>query len=144
MASFPVEDTTSSVGTARHPFYALPSRDGSEKLQWQIHPLETGPLRYTLVADPSEGDEDLTPAEDSIRAVYHQIGSGPSLSTASSEGVLLLPEVKSGDTSLTEEMVVASLLGLLWRVRGMEVKPRVDNVPAQAGKSFLKRIFKKD
>ncbi|RDA88962.1 hypothetical protein CP532_0665, partial [Ophiocordyceps camponoti-leonardi (nom. inval.)] len=81
--SYPVPDTVSSAGTARHPYFALGngSLPSSPTLQWQILPIEDGPLRYTLV-------ELTTPVN--IRAIYHHLGPGSSLSMPVSEGVLLV------------------------------------------------------
>lgn len=59
--------------------------------------------------------------EHLIRAIYTNVGQGFSLSQPSSEGALLLQD--DLDPEL-EAVVVASLLGLLWRVRGEGAKPR--------------------
>ncbi|KAF7551138.1 hypothetical protein G7046_g7801 [Stylonectria norvegica] len=145
IASFPVPDTTSSVGTARHPFFTFTPDDNSRKLQWQTNPATDGPLRYTLVElEYSTEDSVHAPKADNVRAIYHHIGQGPSLSMRSSEGVLLLPEDQVDNASMTEGVVLASLIGLLWRVRGIEVKPHVDIVAPDGKQSFLQRLFKKD
>ncbi|ROV93119.1 hypothetical protein VSDG_07369 [Cytospora chrysosperma] len=59
--------------------------------------------------------------EHLIRAIYTNVGQGFSLSQPSSEGALLLQD--DLDPEL-EAVIVASLLGLLWRVRGEGAKPR--------------------
>lgn len=59
--------------------------------------------------------------EHRIRAIYHNVGLGFSLSQPYSEGALLLQN--DLDPEL-EAIIVASLLGLLWRARGEDSKPR--------------------
>ncbi|UNI16411.1 hypothetical protein JDV02_002845 [Purpureocillium takamizusanense] len=140
--SFPIPDTTSSAGTARNPFFTFSSRDGSKKLQWQINPAESGPLRYTLIElDHITMQEHEDSKPEHVRAVYHHIGQSPSLSMCSGEGVLLLQPVYSKG-HVTEEEILASLLGLLWRVRGMEIKPVAYDVCEGNKKSLLRRMLK--
>ncbi|KAJ6447270.1 Dipeptidyl-peptidase 5 [Purpureocillium lavendulum] len=141
-ASFPVPDTTSSAGVARHPFFTFPCRDGPRELQWQIYPADSGPLRYMLVEMSDEAVNNVAePKPEDIRAIYHHIGQSPSLSLSSSEGVLLLqPDYPTG--VVLEGAVLASLLGLLWRVRGMELKPLAYDVQQGGKKSFLRRVLK--
>lgn len=144
--SFPISETTCSAGTIRHPFFTFSTLDNAKKLQWQVHPLETGPLRYTLVeiaAIREKTDKNSLPEPNDIRAIYHHIGQGPSLSVCDGEGVLLLPADTSKDSSVTEEVAVASLLGLLWRVREMTVQPPAAQSLEDGKKSLLGRIFKK-
>lgn len=62
--------------------------------------------------------------EHLIRAIYTNVGLGFCLSQPFSEGALLLQN--DLDPEL-EAVVVASLLGLLWRARGEESKPRRKN-----------------
>ena len=143
ITSFPIPDTTSSAGTARHPFFTFAPDASSRRLQWQIEPLGSVPLRYTLV-ELEHSEEKSVPDVDNIRAIYHHIGQGPSLSMRSSEGVLLLPENQTHSVSATEGVVLASLLGLLWRVRGIEVEPPVYSVPQNGKPSFLQRLLRKD
>lgn len=139
--SFPFPATISRYGSSRHPWFTftVPSLlDDERTFQWQAHPVEHGLLRYTLVEIPDiiassatsnddpdgksppfsaakEGNENL------IRAIYHNVGLGFCLSQPYSEGALLIQN--DLDPEL-EALIVASLLGLLWRVRNEEVRPR--------------------
>ncbi|KAF3771346.1 hypothetical protein M406DRAFT_232462, partial [Cryphonectria parasitica EP155] len=111
---FPVEPTTSRFGSSRNPWFTftVPSLlDDERTLQWQIHPVEQGSLRYTLVEIPHSSEEEN---EGRIRAIYHNVGLGFSLAQPFSEGALLLQD---GLDAELEALIVASLLGLLWRVR---------------------------
>lgn len=139
--SFPVSPTISKFGSSRHPWFTftVPSLLEKERtFQWQTHPVEHGLLRYTLVEIPntvasSAGDGDgsdgndipFSAAKDDsqglIRAIYHNIGLGFCMSQPYSEGAVLLQN--DLDPEL-EALVVASLLGFLWRVRNEEVRPR--------------------
>lgn len=104
------------------PWFTLTSTESIASYQWQIHPLEHGPLRYTLIELPSSGQDSsaIQPKnQHRIRAIYHSIGVGTLMSQAFSEGVLLLPTGKDVDADF-EGVVVASLIGLLWKVRGMQ------------------------
>lgn len=142
--SFPIPPTLRSGRAVPHPYFAL-SRPGdttTATLQWQIHPVQDGPLRYTLIdlaAEEAASEmplvevevEEQLAAQSGIRAIYHHIGLGTSLSIDHSEGILLLPEPVGPEDAAWEGVVVASLLGLLSQVRGIqaeskqkEVKPR--------------------
>lgn len=138
--SWPLAPTVSRLGATRHPWFtfAMPSLlDEERTFQWQIHPVGHGLLRYTLVELPgqqttvassfssSPSDETTIPfsaaQEDNqgrIRAIYHNVGLGFCLSSQPhSEGAVLL----QGDLGPElEALVVASLVGLLWRVRNEE------------------------
>lgn len=131
----PSSTTVSRLGATRHPWFTftVPSLlDEERTFQWQIHPVAHGLLRYTLVELPgqqttvasssSSSDETTIPfsatQEDNqgrIRAIYHNVGLGFCLSSQPhSEGAVLL----QGDLGPElEALVVASLVGLLWRVR---------------------------
>lgn len=61
----------------------------------------------------------------------------------SSEGVLLLQATDS-DGSVSEEVALDSPLGLLWRARGIELKPLAYNVHQGGRKSFLHPVFMKE
>lgn len=132
--SWPLAPTVSRLGATRHPWFTftVPSLlDEERTFQWQIHPVAHGLLRYTLVELPpvrqmttttvaSSSDEIPFSAaqEDNqgrIRAIYHNVGLGFCLSSQPhSEGAVLL----QGDLGPElEALVVASLVGLLWRVR---------------------------
>ncbi|POS72441.1 hypothetical protein DHEL01_v209168 [Diaporthe helianthi] len=163
VVSFPLKPTLSRFGSSRNAWFTftVPSLlDEERTLQWQVHPVEHGLLRYTLVelgkdtsggaevdgtavkdeeiwweeakeenkANDDGGNDEKVPFsaalekhEPRIRAIYHNVGLGFSLSQPFSEGVLLLQA--NLDPEL-EAIIVASLLGLLWRARGEESKGR--------------------
>jgi hypothetical protein len=56
-------------------------------------------------------------SDPGIQAIYHHIGLGVSLSQTYSEGVLLLP---LGLDPTSEATYVASVLGILWRLRRLD------------------------
>ncbi|RYO97162.1 hypothetical protein DL764_007366 [Monosporascus ibericus] len=85
----------------------------SRVLQWQVHPAEDGPLRYTLVRLGS--GEKCT--NDSIEAIYYDMGWEKPLARGYNEGVLLLPG--SGIMSSTESFIVSSTLAILAELRGL-------------------------
>ncbi|ROV88661.1 hypothetical protein VMCG_10331 [Cytospora schulzeri] len=179
VTSYPLRPTVSKFGSSRNPWFTF-TLPGGRTLQWQVHPVEHGLLRYTLVELPRQGgngaggvdddrwwedekdrsssssssssgeemkqttrsatrqrrkrsgntssDKDKPPFSASqgrnqhlIRAIYHNVGLGFSLSQPFSEGALLLENDMDPEF---EAVVVASLLGLLWRARGEECKPR--------------------
>lgn len=68
-------------------------------------------MRYTLVRCPAPQQE---LRDSDIHAIYYHIGVGASLSLPYSEGILLLPASLS---SAEDSVVVASTLGMLWRLR---------------------------
>lgn len=140
--SFPVTPTISKFGSSRNPWFTftVPSLlDEERTLQWQMHPVTQGMLRYTLVEIPlgtqtatSSGDGDAEGEkvpfsaadpenEHLIRAIYHNVGLGFSLAQPFSEGALL---VQNDFDPELEALIVASLLGVLWRVRNEEGRPR--------------------
>ncbi|KUI52788.1 hypothetical protein VP1G_00289 [Cytospora mali] len=161
VTSYPLRPTVSKFGSSRNPWFTftVPSLlDDDRTLQWQIHPVEHGLLRYTLVELPRraavdddrwwedskevdgwggetkrtrksrDSDEEKPPYcaserknEHLIRAIYHNVGLGFCLSQPFSEGALLLQNDLDPEF---EAIIVASLLGLLWRARGEESKPR--------------------
>lgn len=139
--SFPMSPTVSRFGSSRHPWFTftVPSLlDEERTFQWQIHHVEHGLLRYTLVEipgtafSPATREDNLDPKdipfsaategnEGLIRAIYHNVGLGFCLSQPYSEGAVLLQN--DLDPEL-EALIIASLLGLLWRVRNEENRPR--------------------
>lgn len=164
VTSFPMQPTLSRFGSSRNPWFTftVPSLlDEERTFQWQVHPVEHGLLRYTLVelgggggggdnagvtsaagdddrwwevtTDDAKGNDDgqdeqgipYSAADEKhdkrIRAIYHNVGLGFSLSQPFSEGALLLQNELDPEL---EAIIVASLLGLLWRARGEENKPR--------------------
>ncbi|KAF9893203.1 hypothetical protein FE257_011626 [Aspergillus nanangensis] len=133
MVSHEIPPSKTRVGTFEHPFFTfkIPGDIDMATFQWQIHPVEHGRLRYTLVRKAS-GDNDIP--KEQVCAIYHHIGLGASLSLPHSEGVLLLPPRMSSET---EAMVVASTLGFLWRLREMNgVKEKKRRL------SFVKSLMK--
>lgn len=80
-------------------------------LEWQVHPIEDGPLRYELV-DPEQRRQGN--GDSSILAIYHHHGFENDLPTSYSHGVLLLPFDSSPLLDIT---VVSSLLILLYTAR---------------------------
>lgn len=87
--------------------------------------MEDGPLQYTLTRSPSAVSDQYYHGADSglgggekIEAIYHHVGVGLSISQAHSEGVLLMPQWAD---PRAEAIYVASVLGMLWRLRGMDV-----------------------
>ncbi|KAJ9164768.1 hypothetical protein NKR19_g1003 [Coniochaeta hoffmannii] len=118
--SLPIPDSITKVGISRNPYFSFSLPGAVTALQWQIHPVEHGPLRYTLVAvdSASATEAPAAPAGQKVQAIYHHMGLGTSLSTMQhSEGILLLPASSQDGTQ--ECVIVASLLGALWRMRGM-------------------------
>lgn len=102
------------------PWFTITSTESSTSYQWQIHPVEHGPLRYTLIELPSPGHGASAVEPENqhrVKAIYHNVGVGTSLVQQFSEGVLLLPANK--DRGL-EAVVLTSLIGLLWKARGVQ------------------------
>ncbi|KAL2279247.1 hypothetical protein FJTKL_13615 [Diaporthe vaccinii] len=103
------------------PWFTITSTESPTSYQWQVHPVEPGPLRYTLIELPSPGhDASAVEPENQHRhrALYHNVGVGTSLVQPFSEGVLLLPAHKEMDADL-DIVVLTSLIGLLWKARGV-------------------------
>ncbi|KAK0636416.1 hypothetical protein B0T17DRAFT_613150 [Bombardia bombarda] len=155
--SFPIPPTIWGSDTIHHPYFTLrgistnshtptptsPGNNNGEgiyflppRLEWQIHPIADGPLRYTLV-DPSRDEQhnnskhDVATDEKRVWAIYHDMGWGKSLWQGCSEGMLLLPERRNGDMEkenwkkkeaddLLEGIIVTSLLGVLRQVRMLQ------------------------
>lgn len=118
--SYFIPPTTWKKKVYVHPYFGFqfPGENG-DFLEWQIHPVSQGRLRYTLVRNPqAQGTGDgatpiISPDED-ILAIYHHVGDTISLPLPASEGVLL---VSTEMDSTTEAIVVASALGMLWKLR---------------------------
>lgn len=78
-----------------------------------------------------------------IMAVYYHVGRNGSVFLPHSEGILLLPQHRADASELPEEVIVASLVGLLARVRLREQISDHDSQDAKRkGKPFLKRLFR--
>ncbi|GFF53230.1 transcription factor kayak [Aspergillus udagawae] len=119
--SYPIPPSVTKVGTVKHPYFhfRMPFESKMAQFEWQVHPVEHGPLRYTLVRMPGEEttDESSAEPEADVHAIYHHIGLGVSMSVPHSEGVLLLPPCTDPKS---EAIIVASVLGMLRRVRGLD------------------------
>lgn len=155
--SFPLPPTISKFGSSRNTWFTftIPSLlDDDKTLQWQVHPVEQGMLRYTLIELPKQGAPDSNSShgqsvngekppfsvteekhEKLIRAIYHNVGLGFSLSQPFSEGALLLQHDLEAEM---EALIVASLLGLLWRTRNEESSPRRYSKSAISSKTMRK------
>lgn len=135
------------------PWFNIASTESPMLYQWQIHPVEHGPLRYTLIELPSP-DANSSAVEPQnqrlIKAIYHNVGVGTSLVQPFSEGVLLLPKNNKDMNAELETAVVASLMGLLWKARGIkgiksEVPGAKDDTTEQSSKksgSFFRKSWK--
>lgn len=141
VTSFPVTPTISKFGSSRNPWFTFTVSsllDEERTLQWQMHSTELGMLRYTLIEIPRDNlasvnssdsaEEQKTPFsaadpenEHLVRAIYHNVGLGFSLSQPFSEGALLVQD--DFDPEL-EALILASLVGVLWRVRNEESRSR--------------------
>ncbi|OIW34698.1 hypothetical protein CONLIGDRAFT_709987 [Coniochaeta ligniaria NRRL 30616] len=144
--SFPIPDSPTKAGISRNPYFSFSLPGSTAIFQWQIHPVEHGPLRYTLVAiDPGSSPRDgAAQSGEKVQAIYHHIGLGTSLSTMQhSEGILLLPPCRDGQESAQEGVIVASLLGLLWRVRGMGDRGRRTSEGGRRNSLFGKMLRKR-
>lgn len=131
------------------PWFTITSTESPPSCQWQVHPVEHGPLRYTLIELPSPGhDASAVQPEDQhrIKAIYHNVGVGTSLAQPFSEGVLLLPANKEMDVN-TETVILTSLIGLLWMARDVPtVKVEVPGAKENATKPKSRKsgsFFKK-
>lgn len=141
---FPIPPSTRAGDVIHHPYFTLDvplsknDMSSTTPLEWQIYPIQDGPLRYTLVDKGKPGD---TAAR--IRAIYHDAGCSKPLSHGCSEGVLLLPEwagEADEEAAYTEGVVVASILGVLWQVRALQGGV---SVPPNHGKHMgqLRRVL---
>lgn len=144
--SYPIPPTTfrKSVyvkpNIYEHPHFAFRLPGESENtLEWQIHPIPHGRLRYTLARIPhvqkAEATAPKVPSDKDILAIYHHIGDTLSLPLPFSEGVLLL---SSDMEPTTEAIVVASVFALLWQLRRLS---KTDRGVASGGKSSKRGRF---
>lgn len=118
--------TTGASGEAHPaPWFTITSPEASTSYQWQIHPVEHGPLQYTLVELPSPA-QDASAIEPENQ--HRNVGVDTSLVQPFSEGVLLLPASDKEMDANLEIVVVTSLIGLLWKAR--EVQTVKVEVPA--------------
>ncbi|KAL2820108.1 hypothetical protein BJX63DRAFT_338564 [Aspergillus granulosus] len=122
--TYPIPPSQTKLGPTYHPYFRYDMSSGFDLAQlcWEIHPVEDGPLRYTLSHTPAG---DVMPSQPQIQsqsneymeAIYHHISLGLSLSQAYSEGVLLLPPALD---PRSETIYVGSMLGILWRLRRLD------------------------
>jgi hypothetical protein len=114
--SYPLPDKGTKRQLIRYPYLTISSKSADNEtqlsgLEWQVHPVDKGPLRYELVdlEQRHRGNDD-----SSTLAIYHHHGFENDLPTSYSHGVLLLPFDSSPAFDIT---VVSSLLVLLSTVR---------------------------
>ncbi|KAL2838199.1 hypothetical protein BJX68DRAFT_249099 [Aspergillus pseudodeflectus] len=145
--TYPIPPSRTKFGTISHPYFHYPLSSGSSlaQLRWEIHPVEDGPLRYTLtrsalgpsaVFEQYGGEPGLSGAK--IEAIYHHVGLGLSLSQAYSEGVLLL---SPGTDPRAEAVYVASVLAMLWRLRRIDAAGN-EGVSRKSWLGSAKRLFR--
>ncbi|KAF4953211.1 hypothetical protein FGADI_6186 [Fusarium gaditjirri] len=114
--SYPLPEKETKKSIVRYPYMSMSgNHELSEALRfdWQVHPVEKGPLRYELV-DLDRRDE----GDGSILAIYHHHGFESELPTSYSHGVLLLP---NDSAPLFDITVVSSLMALLAKIRKQPV-----------------------
>ncbi|KAG6215277.1 hypothetical protein E4U34_005695 [Claviceps purpurea] len=145
-ATYPLQSVHSKAGIIRFPFFAFSLDDEkSTGYEWQIHPLDHGMLRYTLFQlpshSPTSGGNVAPPREcpdaETI-AIYHHLGHENSLFRPTSEGVLLLPGPEM--PALLEMVTVASLLVLLWKIRGT-ARQGLGKEPQSKKRSLAEKLF---
>lgn len=137
-ASFPVlENDPNNPRSSQKPWFTI-SHNASgavescpSHLEWQIHPVEYGALRYTLI----DAGAAAAGGDPVVHAIYHHVGIAFGLPHDYSQGVLLVSEDLSGEA---ETMAVGTLLGLLHQVRRLNQPP-----PRQKKKSLVKRVLEK-
>ncbi|CEJ54856.1 hypothetical protein PMG11_01145 [Penicillium brasilianum] len=143
--SYPIPPISIRKRVYVYPYFAfqIPGEDKTY-LEWQIHPVSQGRLRYTLVRVPQkhetvEGAAPSIPLDKDFLAVYHHVGDTVSLPLPTSEGVLLISPDMNPET---EAIVVASVLGLLWQLRQISttgIQPGADRKVSK----FIKRLLHK-
>jgi hypothetical protein len=148
--SYLIPPTTWKKKVYAHPYFGFqfPGENGNF-LEWQIHPVSQGRLRYTLVRNPraqgtGDGATPIIPLNEDILAIYHHIGDTISFPLPVSEGVLL---VSSDMDSATEAIAVASALGMLWKLRllckASESTGSTSKVSKKGGLGFIKDLLHK-
>ncbi|KAG5948162.1 hypothetical protein E4U53_006333 [Claviceps sorghi] len=146
--TYPPPRVKTNAGVIRFPYFGFCLDDEIAHYEWQIHPLDHGTLRYTLFRFRSHGTAGAAAPPQQPRhenaetvAVYHHIGHEGSLFQSTSEGVLLLPAPGAETNPLLEVVAVASLVGLLWRIRGMEIWQDGPEKGTQKKRSFVQSMF---
>jgi hypothetical protein len=114
--SYPLPDKKTKKQLIRYPYLTMSSKSADSEtqlsgLEWQVHPIDKGSLRYELVdlEQRHRGDGDSP-----TLAIYHHHGFENDLPTSYSHGILLLP---SDSSPAFDIKVVSSLLVLLSTVR---------------------------
>lgn len=129
-ASCPLHPSRRGNYSIPHPYFAFHLEDqktGSEKLvEWQVDPAPKGFCRYFLVeleaTSSGSGSRSCSankPLYSRILAIYQHSGLAVWLPTDFSEGMLLLPERRQSGHQEDEAVVIASLLALLYQIRGV-------------------------
>ncbi|KAL9562708.1 hypothetical protein ACKAV7_013272 [Fusarium commune] len=109
---YPLPRKETKKRIVRYPYMSMDGDfggSGAYHCEWQVHPVEKGPLRYELVDLDRRGNGD-----GSILAIYHHHGFESELPTSYNHGVLLLPD---NSTPLFDITVVSSLMALLATIR---------------------------
>ncbi|RGP77141.1 hypothetical protein FLONG3_4656 [Fusarium longipes] len=122
--NYPLPEKRTKKQLIRYPYLTLngtifPHQDAEKgQYEWQVHPVEKGPLRYELVdlGEKRSGDGD-----SSILAIYHHHGFESELPASHSHGVLLLPSTSTPDFEIA---VLSSILALLSAVRQQSTQKR--------------------
>ncbi|KAJ5371681.1 hypothetical protein N7517_003687 [Penicillium concentricum] len=132
--TYPITPSSTRTGTVKHPYFTFEVPDDDDKstvFQWQIHPVQHGRLRYTLVRNPEQS------GSPDIQAVYYHLRLDDSFALPYSEGMLLLPALQSSE----ESVVVTSAIAMLWRLR--ELHTGKGKIGKGKTDSKLKRLFGK-
>ena len=134
-ASYPLPPAYAYLAAVNFPYFTFKLPDDNRVFQWQVHPIDDGPLMYMLVA--LDESRPMRRDEGNILAIYHHVGFDGSVFIMHSEGVLMVPEEDDAN-SLPEHFVLATLLGVLSRCR-IVVRPKVQ----KGKKPLLCRLFGK-
>ncbi|KAJ3531494.1 hypothetical protein NM208_g8856 [Fusarium decemcellulare] len=126
---YPMPDKTTKHELIRYPYLTISHESAHDRdepsffLEWQVHLVIGGPMRYDLI--DLEKQSQGSSYDDSIVAVFHHCGFEPDLPSAFSEGILLLPEEEQPMLDVT---AVSSLFGLLHSVRKREKRSRMKSI----------------
>lgn len=138
--SYPLPAKAVKNTIVEYPYFPLHSQTETElrSFEWQIHPVEHGGLCYTLV-DMRLLAKTGAAEDAAVRAIYHHAGMEQDLPQRYSEGILLLP---GGRDAVDDAVVVASLFGLLRRVRSrkpaqLSKRSRLGRLGKMIGRSVL-------
>lgn len=107
-ATYPLPETHTRKAIYSYPYFTLSSPDKKHAFQWQILPDTLGKLGYILIDTTIESEEPI------VLAIYHHAGIEPEMPHRYTEGMLLLPEKSA---VFDDTVIVASLFGLLWKIR---------------------------